>query len=266
MLDEHSKFLRQLVLEMVKVGRRGHIGSAMSLIEIIRVIYDSFLQFRPEEPNWPERDRFILSKGHGCLALYAVLAEKGFFDKSELRKFCMPKSILGGHPERDKVPGVEASTGALGHGLPIGVGMALAAKIRKRSHRVLVVTGDGEINEGSVWEAALSAAKHNLSNLIVFVDHNKQQSYGPVSEVLEMAPLLEKWSSFGFTVSQVDGHNIHSLEKLMDELPLSKNSPTAIICHTIKGRGIPIAENNPAWHHKSGLSDDDIDYMRDCLI
>ena len=178
----------------------------------------------------------------------------------------MPKSILGGHPERNKVPGVEASTGALGHGLPIGVGMALAAKIRKRSHRVIVVTGDGEINEGSVWEAALSAAKHNLSNLIVFVDHNKQQSYGPVSEVLELAPLLEKWSSFGFTVSQVDGHDINSLEKLMVKLPLSKNRPTAIICHTIKGRGIPIAENNPSWHHKSRLSDEDMDYMRDCLI
>ncbi|SVC38198.1 uncharacterized protein METZ01_LOCUS291052 [marine metagenome] len=266
MLDEHSKLLRQLVLEMVEVGRRGHIGSAMSSIEIIRVIYDSFLQFRSEEPNWSERDRFILSKGHGCLALYAVLANKGFFDQCELRCFCMPESILGGHPERNRIPGVEASTGSLGHGLPIGVGMALAAKIRKQSHRVVVVTGDGEINEGSVWEAALSAAKHKLSNLIVFVDHNKQQSYGPVSEVLELAPLLEKWHSFGFEVSEVDGHNIKSLEKLMDKLPLSKNCPTAIICNTIKGRGIPKAENNPEWHHKSRLSDEDIQYMRDCLI
>ena len=265
MLDEHSKLLRQLVLEMVEVGRRGHIGSAMSLIEIIRVIYDSFLQFRSEEPNWSERDRFILSKGHGCLALYAVLANKGFFDQCELKRFCMPESILGGHPERNKIPGVEASTGALGHGLPIGVGMALAAKIRKQSHRVVVVTGDGEINEGSVWEAALSAAKHKLSNLIVFVDYNKQQSYGPVSEVLELAPLLEKWHSFGFAVSEVEGHNLKSLEKLMDKLPLSNNCPTAIICHTIKGKGIPNAENNPEWHHKSRLSDEDIQYMRDCL-
>ena len=236
MLDEHSKLLRQLVIEMVEVGKRGHIGSAMSLIEIIRVIYDSFLQFQPGEPNWPKRDRFILSKGHGCLALYAVLANKGFFNKSELSCFCMPESILGGHPERNKIPGVEASTGALGHGLPIGVGMALAAKIREQSHRVVVVTGDGEINEGSVWEAALSAAKHNLSNLIVFVAHNKQQSYGPVSEVLELAPLLEKWSSFGFTVSEVDGHNITSLERIMKKLPLSKNCPTAIICNTINFR------------------------------
>ena len=265
MLDERSKTLRRLVIDMVEVGRRGHIGPAMSLIEIIRGLYDSFLQFRPEEPNWNERDRFILSKGHGCLALYAILADKGFFDQSELRLFCKPESILGGHPERDKIPGVEASTGALGHGLSIGVGLALAARIRNQTHRVVVVTGDGEINEGSVWEAALSAAKHKLVNLFVFVDHNKQQSYGTVSEVLELAPLLEKWHSFGFAVSEVDGHNLKSLEKLMDKLPLSKKCPTAIICHTIKGRGIPDAENNPEWHHKSRLSDEDMQYMRDCL-
>ena len=265
MLDERSKTLRRLVIDMVEVGRRGHIGSAMSLIEIIRVLYDSFIQFKSEEPNWPERDRFILSKGHGCLALYAVLADKGFFDQSELRLFCKPESILGGHPERDKIPGVEASTGALGHGLPIGVGLALAAKIRNQTHRVVVVVGDGEINEGSIWEAALSAAKHKLNNLIVFVDHNKLQSYGPVSEVLDMAPLSKKWSSFGFTVTEVDGHDLQALEDLMNKLTLSRNKPTAVICHTIKGKGIPNAENNPEWHHKSRLSDAEMQYMRDCL-
>ena len=265
MLDERSKFLRKLVLEMVEVDGRGHIGPALSLIEILRVLYDSFLRFRPDQPEWSNRDRLILSKGHGCLALYALLGDKGFFERSELKRFCLPDSILGGHPERNKVPGVEASTGALGHGLAIGVGMALASKIRKQSHRIVVVTGDGEINEGSIWEAALSAAKHKLSNLIVFVDHNKQQSYGPVSEVLELAPLLEKWHSFGFEVSEVDGHNLKFLEQLMDKLPLSKNCPTVIICHTIKGKGIPNAENNPEWHHKSRLSNEDIQYMRDCL-
>ena len=265
MLDERSKTLRRLVIDMVEVGRRGHIGPAMSLIEIIRVLYDSFIQFKSEEPNWPERDRFILSKGHGCLALYAVLADKGFFDQSELRLFCKPESILGGHPERDKIPGVEASTGALGHGLPIGVGLALAAKIRNQTHRVVVVVGDGEINEGSIWEAALSAAKHKLNNLIVFVDHNKLQSYGPVSEVLDMAPLSKKWSSFGFTVTEVDGHDLQALEDLMNKLTLSRNKPTAVICHTIKGKGISQAENNPLWHHKSNLSDTEILNMRNCL-
>ena len=208
MLDERSKLLRRLVVEMVEVERRGHIGSAMSLIEILRVLYDSFLHYRLDQPHWPERDRLILSKGHGCLALYAILADKGFFERNELRIFCKPESILGGHPERGKIPGVEASTGALGHGLPIGVGMAVAAKMRKQNHRIVVVTGDGEINEGSIWESALSAAKHRLSNLSVFIDHNKLQSYGPLREVIELEPLADKWRSFRFEVREVDGHAV----------------------------------------------------------
>jgi len=265
MLDKRSKLLRRLVLEMVKVGGRGHIGPALSLIEILRVLYDSILQFRPEQPNWANRDRFILSKGHGCLALYAILADKGFFDLSELNSFCLPDSILGGHPERGKVPGVEASTGALGHGLPIGVGMALSAKIRKQNHRVIVVTGDGEINEGSVWEAAMSASKHRLNNLSVLVDYNKLQSYGPVEEVLNLEPLVDKWNSFGFEVQEVDGHDTQALEDLIGRLPFNSEHPSAVICHTIKGKGFPFAENNPKWHHKSGLKDADFQAMFECL-
>jgi len=265
MLDKRSKLLRRLVLEMVKVGGRGHIGPALSLIEILRVLYDSILQFRPEQPDWANRDRFILSKGHGCLALYAILADKGFFDLSELNSFCLPDSILGGHPERGKVPGVEASTGALGHGLPIGVGMALSAKIRKQNHRVIVVTGDGEINEGSVWEAAMSASKHRLNNLSVLVDYNKLQSYGPVQEVLNLEPLVDKWNSFGFEVQEVDGHDTEALHHLLAELPFKSERPNAIICHTTKGKGFPFAENNPKWHHKSGLKDTDFEAMYDCI-
>jgi transketolase len=265
MLDKRSKLLRRLVLEMVKVGDRGHIGPALSLIEILRVLYDSILQFRPEQPNWANRDRFILSKGHGCLALYAILADKGFFDLSELNSFCLPDSILGGHPERGKVPGVEASTGALGHGLPIGVGMALSAKIRKQNHRVIVVTGDGEINEGSIWEAAMSASKHRLNNLSVLVDYNKLQSYGPVEEVLNLEPLVDKWNSFGFEVQEVDGHDTEALQHLLAKLPFKAERPNTIICHTTKGKGFPFAENNPKWHHKSGLKDTDFEAMYDCI-
>ena len=265
MLDKRSKFLRRLVLEMVEVGGRGHIGSAMSLIEILRVLYDSFLHYRSEQPDWSNRDRFILSKGHGCLALYSILADKGFIERSELSQFCLPNSILGGHPERGKVLGVEASTGALGHGLPIGVGMAVAAKIHKKKHRVVVVTGDGEINEGSVWEAAMSAAKHQLSNLSVFVDYNKLQSYGPVPEVLELEPLVDKWRSFGFKVQEVDGHDTQALQDLIVRLPFNSERPSAVICHTIKGKGFPFAENNPKWHHKSGLKDADFQAMFECL-
>lgn len=265
-LDTRSKKLRWLVVQMVEGDRRGHIGPALSLIEILRVLYDSFLHVDPEHPNWNGRDRLILSKGHGCLALYAILADKNFFPKDDLQSFCKPTSRLGGHPERGKLPGVEATTGALGHGLPMGVGMALAAKIRKQNYRVVVIVGDGEINEGSVWEAALSAAKHKLSNLIVFIDCNKLQSYGPTEEVLNMEPLADKWHSFGFAVEEIDGHDVHALEQLMTRLPLDQEKPTAIICHTIKGKGFHFAEGKAEWHHKSALKPEELNAMYECLV
>src|ERR1017187_8933219 len=265
LLDKRSRELRRLVIQMVEGDRRGHIGPALSLIEILRVLYDSFLRFDPENPAWLDRDRFILSKGHGCLALYAILADKGFFPKEDLPNFCKPTSALGGHPERGKAAGIEATTGALGHGLPMGVGMALAAKIRRQTQRVVVVVGDGEINEGSVWEAAMSAAKHKLSNLTVFVDYNKLQSYGPTREVLDLEPLTYKWRSFGFQVEEVDGHDVEALEGLVKRLPLDSNKPTAVICHTVKGKGFPFAEGKAEWHHKSGLSAEEIASMYACV-
>ena len=265
MLDERSKHLRRLVVKAVEADRRGHIGPALSIIEILRVLYDSFLRFDPARPQWVERDRFILSKGHGCLALYAILADKGFFPEKELLNFCKPSGLLGGHPELNKEIGIEATTGALGHGLSMGVGMAIAAKIRKQSFRVAVVVGDGEINEGSVWEAAMSASKNCLSNLTVFVDYNKLQSYGSVKEVLDLEPLLDKWRSFGFHSEEVDGHDVPSLTRLVQRLPIASERPTAIICHTIKGKGLPFAEGNPQWHHKSGISADEITAMYESL-
>src|ERR1700730_9577283 len=178
-LDERSILLRRLVVRALEGGARGHIGSSLSLIEIMRVLYDDILRYRADEPDWAERDRCILSKGHGCLAQYVMLAEKGFFLHAVLDTFCRRDSILGGHPEAGKIPGVEASTGALGHGLPIGVGRAIGLRIHGREARVFVVTGDGEINEGSVWEAALSASKHRPSSLLVMIDYNQIQSAGP---------------------------------------------------------------------------------------
>lgn len=264
-MDDRSKHLRKLIVDALVGGGRGHLGSSMSMVEILRGLYDSFLNYRPTEPYWHDRDRLILSKGHGCLALYAILADKGFFPEEELTTFCQPTSRLGGHPEKGKLPGIEASTGALGHGLPMGVGVALAAKIRKQSYRVAVVTGDGEINEGSVWEAAMSAAKHKLSNLTVFVDYNKLQSYGPTREVLDLEPLSDKWRSFGFEVQEIDGHDVKALEQLMQNLPLNSEKPTAIICHTIKGKGFPFAEGRAEWHHKSRLKDEEIAAMYECL-
>lgn len=263
--DLPSKVIRRLIVNMIEVEKRGHVGPAMSLVEILIVLYDSFLRYRADEPLWQERDRLILSKGHGCLALYATLAHKEFFDLSELATFGKADSRMGGHPEWGKLPGVEASTGALGHGLSIGVGIALAARIRKQDFRVVVITGDGELNEGSIWEAAMSAAKHKLSNLTVLVDHNKLQSYGSTTEVLDMSPLADKWRSFGFAVAEVDGHDLQALEQLAERLPLDNQKPTAIICHTIKGKGLHFAEGQASWHHKSGLKTEDIAAMYKCL-
>ncbi len=253
-LDARSLYLRRLVVRGLEGGNRGHVGASMSLIEILRVLYDDILRFRPDEPDWPQRDRCILSKGHGCLALYAILADKGYFDLAHFDEFCHVNGILGGHPERGKVPGVEASTGALGHGLAIGTGMALAARIQDRDSRVYVVMGDGEINEGSVWEAALSAGKHRLSNLTAIVDYNKIQSAGPTADIQDLEPLVDKWQSFGFAAVDVDGHDVDALRSLLTRTPLADDRPTAIICHTIKGKGIPIAEGDPTWHHRARFS------------
>lgn len=252
-LDTRSRHLRRLVVDALAGGGRGHIGSSLSMLEILRVLYDEVLRVRADQPGWPERDRCILSKGHGCLGLYAVLADKGFFPAEALKTFCRPGSFLGGHPEASKIPGVEASTGALGHGLSIGVGMALSQRMARRDSRVFVIMGDGEINEGSVWEAAMSAAKHRLTNLTAIVDYNKIQSAGPTAEILELEPLADKWRSFGFAVAEVDGHDTSALASLFKRLPLAADKPTAIIAHTVKGKGIAFAEHDPEWHHKAKI-------------
>lgn len=237
----------------------------MSLIEVLRVLYDDILQYRPHDPHWLDRDRLILSKGHGCIALYALLADKGFFPADVLDTFCRRDSILGGHPEASKVPGVEASTGSLGHGLAYGIGMALAARIQRRDSRVFVIMGDGEINEGSVWEGALSAGKHRLANLTVIIDYNKIQSAGFTSDVQTLEPLVDKWRAFNFTVAEANGHDVKGLHDIFRSVPLDEHTPTAIICHTVKGKGIPMAENNPDWHHKAKLTPEMIDVLSAAL-
>jgi transketolase len=260
-LDSRSREIRKTVVKILEASRRGHVGSTFSLIEILRVLYDDVLRYDPKNPKWSERDRCILSKGHGCLALYAILAEKGFFPEAELWKFCQSDGILGGHPEYGKVPGIEASTGSLGHGLSIGIGFALNARYEKANYRTFVILGDGESNEGSVWEAAMCAGKHKLSNLTVMVDYNKHQSYGTTYEVQDLEPLADKWRAFGFAATEVDGHSVEELRSVLLNLPLQSNKPTAIICHTVKGKGIPFAENNLKWHHKNKVSDQEIESM-----
>ncbi len=264
-LDERSKALRRQIVKTMAAGNRGHLGSALSLVEILRVLYDDILKFDPKNPFWKDRDRCVLSKGHGCLALYVLLAEKGFFPEEELWKFCKPDGMLGGHPERGKVPGVEASTGSLGHGVSIAVGMALAARIDKKNHRVFAISSDGESNEGSIWEAALAAGKHRLENFTVLVDYNKQQSYSSTYEVLNLEPLADKWRAFGFGVREIDGHDVNALRGVLTNLPIESGRPTTIICHTVKGRGVPHAESNPAWHHKNKITPEELNALMEAL-
>ena len=262
-LDERSRYLRRLVIDSLEGGGRGHIGSTLSLIEMLRVLYDDVLRYRPHQPDWSERDRFILSKGHGCLALYVLLADKGFFPVEELAKQCRPEAMLGGHPERGHIPGVEASTGALGHGLSIGIGLALAARLKRQSHRVFVAMGDGELDEGSVWEAALCAAKHRLINLVALIDYNKLQSYGPKAEVQNIEPLADKWRSFGWEVAECDGHDVADLRQALARV--GEAAPRVVICHTVKGKGLSFAEHNPSWHHKAKVEAADVAKMRAAL-
>jgi transketolase len=261
-LDERSKHLRRQIVRVLEGGGRGHIGTSLSLVEMLRVLFDSVLRYDAKNPKWPGRDRFILSKGHGCITLYVLLQEKGYFPEEELWKFCRFDGILGGHPD-PKVPGIEVSTGSLGHGLPIAVGMAVAAKRRGDKHRVIAVLGDGECNEGSVWEAAMSAAKHRLDNLVAIVDYNKHQSYGSTHEVLDLEPFAAKWEAFGFATREVDGHDVGALEKLFAGFPFEKGRPSAVICHTVKGKGVSFAEGDMKWHHKSSVKPSEVeDLMR----
>ena len=256
-LDERSKDLRKLVLRGLQGAGKGHIGSALSFIEIVRVLYDDIMKYKIDEPLWSERDRFILSKGHGCLGLYAVLADKGFFSKDELKTYTLKGSRLSGCCEII-APGIESTTGALGHGLSVGIGMALAASMRGRNNKVYVLLGDGELGEGSVWEAALCASKYKLSNLITIIDYNKVQLAGFTRDISCLEPLSDKWRSFGFEPIEVNGHDVDQL-KLVFESPIKK--PTVIICHTVKGKGIAFAEDSAEWHWKNKIDEDLVNQM-----
>lgn len=258
-LDGKSIEFRKKILKIVESARRGHIGSALSIVEIIRVLYEDVLRVNSRDPLWDERDRFILSKGHGCLALYVALAEKGFIQDSELLRFCKFDAMLGGHPQYGKIPGVEASTGSLGHGLSIGIGVALRGKLDNKDYRTFVLLGDGECNEGTVWEAAMCASKHKLNRLTVLIDYNKMQCYGPTAIVMDLEPFADKWRSFGFNVKEVDGHEIGALRNILKNTPFDAQRPQAVICHTVKGKGVSSLEAHAPSHHKSKISDDEME-------
>ncbi len=246
-----SNSIRKLALQMITKAKASHIGSNFSMADILAVLYCNILKVDPNDSCWLARDRFILSKGHAAAIYYATLAEKGFFDKSLLETYSQDGSKLLGHITKNGVPGIELSTGSLGHGLPVACGMSIAAKREKRENRVFVLLSDGEMDEGSNWEAILFAGHHQLDNLAVIIDYNKIQSYGNVSEILNLEPLSNKFQAFNWNVQEVDGHNHGQLNSILKTLPFKGNKPNCIIAHTIKGKGVSFMENNLAWHYKN---------------
>ena len=228
--------------------KSAHIGGALSIVEIISVLFGKIMNFSPKNLLDETRDRFILSKGHACLALYSVLAEKGFFEKSELENFEKSGSFLLGHPVMNREKGIEFSTGSLGMGLSLGIGLAKASKLKKNNNQIFILLGDGECNEGSVWESALLASHLNLENLTVIIDRNNFQQTGTSSEILNLDNLYSKWESFGFYTLEVNGHNINDLLSTFKDNS-NKKKPKAIIANTVKGKGLSFAENNNDWHH-----------------
>lgn len=243
--------IRELCLEMIYRSQSSHLGTNLSIADILAVLYGRILRIKPKEPTWRNRDRFILSKGHGAAALYAVLALHGFFPLRWLETYCKNGGKLAGHSTRDGIPGVEVSTGSLGHGLSLGCGMALAAKRDRKSYRVFVLLSDGELDEGSTWESILFASHHKLDNLIAIVDYNKIQSLTWVKDTLALEPLVEKWRAFHWAVREVDGHNVFELEQCLKDIPFQKGKPNCLVAHTVKGKGIRFMENNNLWHYRA---------------
>lgn len=251
-----AKKIRRHALEMTSRGKSSHIGSILSMADLIAVLYGEVLKLDPADPSWPGRDRFILSKGHAGAGVYAVLAECGFFSTDKLKTHYQDGSDLSGHVSHKGIPGVELSTGSLGHGLSVGAGMALAARLDEKKHRVFVLLSDGECDEGSTWEGVLFAAHHRLDNLIAIVDYNKIQSLAKVSEILELEPFAEKWSSFGWGVQEVDGHNHRQLRQAFEAIPFTPSHPSVVIAHTVKGKGVPFMENEVLWHYRTAQGEE----------
>jgi len=249
-LGEMSNRIRLSAMLMTHHAKLGHTGGDLSSADILATLYlGQILNVIPKEPRWEQRDRFVMSKGHCSGAFYSTLALRGFFPMEQLKTFMDPLSMLNGHPDRNKLPGIEANTGPLGHGLPIGVGMALAARMRNEAWRVFVLVGDGELQEGSNWEAAMCAQQYKLDNLVVIVDRNGIQQGDFTESTIRMEPLADRWAAFGFAVKELDGHGHAALHQAFGSVPIGSGKPTCFIARTIKGKGVSFAENKPAWHH-----------------
>ncbi len=254
--------MRLKIIDMVVRAKGGHLGGAFSVLEILVVLYmGGILRHNPNRPEWEDRDRLILSKGHSCMALYNILARTGYFPDEILDKYCEVDGILAGHPEHDMVPGVEATTGSLGHGLPISVGLAMGAKLAGKDWKVYCVLGDGECNEGSVWEALMAGSQLKLDNLVAIIDSNKLESLDLVANILSIEPLGERLRNFGWVVHEVNGHDIAELLVVLRASSQLSGKPTAIVAHTIKGRGVDFMEGVAKWHHRK-LTSEEADLSR----
>lgn len=249
LLREKAHLCRAETIRLVAIAKSGHYGSVFSAAEILAVLYYHLLRYDPSDPAWPDRDRFILSKGHAAVGLYPILADVGFFDPVLLDSYTRLGSPFGDHPDMRKIPGIDFSSGSLGHGLSVAVGMALAARVTERTYRVYALLGDGEMDEGQVWEAAMSAAHFRLGNLVAIVDRNRVSVDGETAEVMEIEPLADKWAAFRWHVDQVDGHDLEALLDCFDRLPPpSAGQPTVIIAHTVAGKGVSFMEHKFEWH------------------
>ncbi len=249
-LEELARKIRVHAIRMTHRANSSHIGSTLSMAELLAVLYSGVLRVSPETVNDPDRDRFILSKGHGCAGLYAVLAERGFFPLDWLKSFYIDGAQLAGHVTVSSAPGIEVSTGSLGHGLNIAGGMALAGKLDGRAYRVFTLLSDGECDEGSTWEAVLFAGHHKLDNLVAVVDYNKIQSLGHVKDVLDLEPFVDKWEAFRWSVRAIDGHDVEQIQRTLAAVPFEEGKPSCVIANTVKGKGVRFMEDKLLWHYR----------------
>jgi len=250
-LQSKARTIRRHIVEMVAEAGSGHPGGSLSSADIVTALYFHVMNTDPKKPNWPDRDRFVLSKGHAAPVLYAALAEKGFFPKEELLKLRKTGSILQGHPDMKVTPGLDMTTGSLGQGLSAANGMALSAKLDNKDYRVYVVMGDGEMEEGQIWEAAMAAAHYKLDNLTALVDHNGLQIDGPITQVMSPESIQDKFKAFGWNVIDIDGHDMQQILEAVEKAKTVKGKPTVIVAKTVKGKGVPFMENQVGWHGKA---------------
>lgn len=250
-LERMAVTIRCDIIEMIATAQAGHPGGSLSAADIVTALYFQVMRLDPQNPEWPDRDRFILSKGHACPVWYAALAERGYFDRAHLGTLRRLDSILQGHPDMRKTPGIDMTTGSLGQGLSAGLGMALSGKLRQKDYHVWVIIGDGETQEGSVWEAAMAAARWKTDNLTAILDRNHLQNDGCVDEQMPIEPLADKWRAFGWHVIEIDGHDMGQIVEALDTAKTIKGQPTILIAHTVKGKGVSFMENIVDWHGKA---------------